>query len=213
MFQDRRDAGVRLGQALVEYRERGALVLAIPRGGVPVGLEVARALRAEFSVIVIRKLPFPDNPESGFGAVAEDGSTVFAEDARSGLAPEVVGRVLEEQQREMRRRVRTLRRGVALPEIEGRLVILVDDGLAMGSTMRAAALLCRKRRAGGIVVAVPVSGARAFRVVSRVADRVVVLEQPPHFRAVAEVYREWRDLTDADVLALLASQGGTPPVG
>jgi putative phosphoribosyl transferase len=208
MFQDRREAGTRLAEALGDYRGRNALVLAIPRGGVPVGWEVARALGADFSVVIVRKLPFPDNPEAGFGAVAEDGSTVLVRDGLREPAPEVTRRVLEEQKREVQRRVRALRGGVPLPGLQGRLVILVDDGLAMGSTMQAAVILCRNRRAQSVVVAVPVSGSHAFRAVGRLADRVVALEQPPNFRAVAEVYRHWRDLTDREVLEILRARGG-----
>ncbi|MBN1837149.1 MAG: hypothetical protein JW820_14935 [Spirochaetales bacterium] len=203
MFQDRSDAGTRLGEALMDYRGRNALVLAIPRGGVEAGWQVARELEAELSVIIVRKLPFPDNPESGFGAIAEDGTTVFVDRAVRPLAPEAVQQILDRQKREVRRRVRTLRRGEALPDLHGRDVILVDDGLAMGSTMRAAVLLCKKRQAASVVVAVPVSGPRAVRALTGMADRVVALEMPPHFRAVAEVYRRWYDVSDGEVLDIL----------
>jgi putative phosphoribosyl transferase len=203
MFADRRDAGRLLARALEQYRGAGALVLAIPRGGVEVGYEVAAHLHAELSIIVARKLPFPDEPEAGFGAVAEDGSTVLAGGARAWLSPEAIERAIAEQQAEIVRRVAVLRRGRPLPEMAGRTVILVDDGIAMGSTMRAAVQLCRKRGAGRVVVAVPVTGERTAAEMARLADEVVVLEKPPLFRAVAQVYRNWYDVSDQEVLEIL----------
>lgn len=216
MFADRRAAGRRLAHALEQYRGVGALVLAIPRGGVEVGYEVATHLRADLAIVVARKLPFPDNPEAGFGAIAEDGSTVLAEGATAWLPPEVIERTAAEQREEILRRVAVLRRGRPLPEMAGRTVILVDDGIAVGSTMRAAILLCRKRQAGPVVVAVPVTGERTAAEMGRLADEVVVLEKPPFFRAVAQVYRNWYDVSDQEVLEILEKwqrardAGGTP---
>lgn len=207
MFADRQDAGARLAVALERYRDKDALVLAIPRGGVAVGYEVARHLRAELSIVVARKLPFPDNPEAGFGAVAEDGSTFILPQAGHWLPPPVIERVIEEQRREAERRVRVLRRGRPLPEVAGRTAILVDDGVAMGSTMMAAISLCRNRRAGEVVVAAPVGGPATVEALRRVADDVVVLETPPWFRAVAEAYHHWYDVSDEEVVALLDRWG------
>lgn len=205
MFADRNDAGRRLALALESYGESSPLVLAIPRGGVEVGCRVAEHLRAELSVLVVRKLPFPDNPESGFGAIAEDGTTVLLKRAISPLSPGTVQEVIDSQKAEIKRRIRVLRRGRPLPRITGRTVILVDDGLAMGSTMRAAILLCKKRGAARVVAAVPVAGRNAERTVRRLADELLVLEQPPNFRAVAQVYRNWHDVGDEEVLELLES--------
>jgi predicted phosphoribosyltransferase len=143
MFKDRRDAGVRLARALEEYRDQDVLVLAIPRGGVEVGYEVARYLDADFTIVITRKLPFPDNPEAGFGAIAEDGSRFIFRDAARSLPPPIVERIVEQQQGEIRGRIRVLRGGGPLPEIRNRIVILVDDGIAMGSTMRASIQLCK----------------------------------------------------------------------
>lgn len=208
MFQDRSDAGARLAEALRDYQDCDPLVLAIPRGGVEVGRQVARRLPAELSVLVVRKLPFPDNPEAGFGAIAEDGSTVLVDRAVRPLAPATIQEILDLQKREVRRRIRALRRGESLPDLGNRVVILVDDGLAMGSTMAAAVLLCKKRQARSVIVAVPVSGPRALRSLSRMADRVVALEVPPGFRAVAEAYRRWYDVSDEEVLEILESCRG-----
>jgi predicted phosphoribosyltransferase len=207
MFKDRKDAGQALAQELEPYRSEDVLVLAIPRGGVEVGYQVAKHLDADFSLLIARKLPYPDQPEAGFGAVAEDGSTVILEKASRWVSDETVEAVVEDQQQEIERRVAILRKGEPLPELEGRTVILVDDGIAMGSTMRAAIKLCRRRDAGKVVVAVPVAGQEVTEQFTGArdgfADKIVVLEQPTYFRAVAQVYERWYDVPDSEVVALM----------
>ena len=203
MFEDRRDAGKQLGSALTDYRDTEVIVLAIPRGGVEVGYQVAQALDAEFSLVVVRKLPFLDNPEAGFGAIAEDGSTVIIQQAAYGLSQDTIEHVVKMQQKEVERRVRVLRGGSPLPDLKDRTVILVDDGIAMGSTMRAAIKLCKNEGAGRIVVAAPVSGARRAREIEALVDEMVILEKPPFFRAVAQVYRNWYDVSDQEVLRIM----------
>ncbi len=203
MFRDRKDAGKRLGEALSGYRNQNPLVLAIPRGGVEVGYEVAKALQADFDLLICRKLPYPDNPESGFGAIAEDGTLFINEAAAAYLSEGTILRIIEEQKREIERRIERLRGGRPITPVEGRTVILVDDGIAMGSTMTAALRMCRKRGAKRIVVAAPVAGARTIAYFSQVADDVVVLESPPDFYAVAQVYEKWYDVGDEEVLEIL----------
>ncbi len=205
MFHDRKDAGCKLAQALEKLRGPDLLVLAIPRGGVEVGVEVARGLGAEFSVLVSRKLPFPFEPEAGFGAVAEDGTMVVQPDAGQWLTPSEIEKIRQEQVAEIKRRVQLFRAGRPLPRIEGRTIVLIDDGLAMGSTMKAAVGLCRRRNAGRIVVAVPVAGKRATAELSQAADEVIVLEKPAHFTAVAQAYKRWHDVSDSEALSLLRS--------
>jgi putative phosphoribosyl transferase len=203
MFKDREDAGQRLAQALVAYRDTDALVLAIPRGGVEIGYQVARRLNAELSLIVTRKLPYPDNLESGFGAMTEDGSVFIYPDAAGYLSPDDIRRIKETQAGEIERRIAVLRGGRPLPEIAGRTVILVDDGIAMGSTMRASIHLCKSHSAGEIVVAVPVAGQHAILEIRPLVDELVVLESPRSFRAVAQVYERWYDVSDGEVLTLM----------
>jgi putative phosphoribosyl transferase len=202
MFKDRKDAGRKLAAELLSYTDTDALVLAIPRGGVEVGYEVARALHADFSLLICRKLPFPFNTESGFGAMAEDGSLYINEQAAASVSETERSRIIEQQKEEVQRRIEKLRGGEPLPPMEGRTVILADDGIAMGSTMHVAVELCRKRSAGKIVVAVPVAGEQAIRKFSRMADEVVVLESPEFFYAVAQVYENWYDVSDEEALAV-----------
>jgi putative phosphoribosyl transferase len=188
MFRDRTDAGQRLGRALEEYAEQDVLVLGIPRGGAEIGYWVAKHLNAEFDLVIARKLPYPHQPEAGFGAVAEDGSTVLLEDASRWVPEETVGRTIARQREEINRRVEALRGGESLPRIAGRTVILVDDGIAMGSTMRAAIKLVRNRGAAKVVAAAPVAGRETQAEIGSLVDDVVILETPRRFRAVAQVY-------------------------
>jgi len=200
MFVDRKDAGERLARALEEYREKeDVLVLAIPRGGVEVGYQVAKYLRARFSLIITRKLPFPDNPEAGFGAIAEDGSAFIFPNATFWLSKETVCATIEEQKEEVKRRILALRKGRPLPEIGGQKVILVDDGIPWDRR-------CRHRfgsagtGASRVAVAVPVAGERVAKEIGQLADEVVILEKPTPFYAVAQAYVNWYDVSDEEVI-------------
>ena len=203
MFEDRMDAGEKLARALKKYRNKNVLVLAIPRGGVEVGYRVAEYLNAGFSIVVSRKLPYPDNPEAGFGAIAEDGSTFIFEDAKRWLSKETIDRIIKEQKQEIKRRVMVLRKGKPLPGIINKTIILVDDGIAMGSTMQAAIMLLRNKKAGKIIVASPVSGKKVAEEIGEGVDEIMVLEKPEFFQAVAQVYRNWYDVSDREVIEIM----------
>ena len=203
MFKNRTDAGKQLAYALRKYKKEKSLVLAIPRGGVEVGYQVADFLQTEFSIIITRKLPYPDNPEAGFGAIAEDGSLYLLEEASQWLSQEKIKKIIEEQTQEIHRRIHVLRKGRPLPELADTTVILVDDGIAMGSTMHAAVLVCQKKQAKHIVVAAPVADERVAEEFEQIVDDVVILEKPAPFYAVAQAYHQWHDATDAEVLQWL----------
>ncbi|MHC4564980.1 MAG: phosphoribosyltransferase [Planctomycetota bacterium] len=203
MFKDRAEAGHKLGRALEAYRDSDAIVLAIPRGGVEVAYYVAEYLSARLSMVIVRKLPLPMNPETGFGAIAEDGSVFLVESAVGVVLPDVAVRIQKEQEQEIARRVEVLRQGEPLPAIEGRTVILVDDGIAMGSTMRAGVMLCRNKKAKKVVAASPVAGPSAATSLSKVVDEIVILERPMFFRAVAQAYTNWYDVPDAEVIEIM----------
>lgn len=203
MFKDRKDAGQKLARALMAYQKDNPVVLAIPRGGVEVGYQVAASLKAPFSIIVVRKLPFPDNPESGFGAIAEDGSSFFIDQFSRLMDSQIIEAIINEQKQEIQRRIRTLRQGCGLLDVQDRLVILVDDGIAMGSTMQAAVKCCRNKKAKRIIIAVPVAGPSTVKRFKAIVDDIVALEQPPFFRAVAEVYQNWYDVGDDEVISIL----------
>jgi len=203
MFKDRKDAGQKLAEALQVYKAEEPLVLAIPRGGVELGYEISRALDTDFSLLICRKLPFPHNTESGFGAIAEDGSLYINEPASSSVSDEEIEQIIAEQSHEIKRRIQTLRKGKKLPTISGRTVILTDDGIAMGSTMHVAVELCKKAKAKKIIVAVPVAGRKTIEKFSKMVDKVIVLESPVPFYAVAQVYENWYDVSDEEVLSFL----------
>lgn len=203
MFKDRKDAGEKLGKALEHYRECDGIVLAIPKGGVEVGFYASQYLDLPMSIIIVRKLPFPDNPESGFGAIAEDESTYFFDRIYDWVPVSKIQHVIEEQKDEIKRRLISLRDGAPLPHITGKTVILIDDGIAMGSTMQAAVMLCRNQKAKKIVVAAPVAGMNTAMEMARIADDVIIVEKPTNFRAVADFYENWYDVDDHEVLDIL----------
>jgi putative phosphoribosyl transferase len=203
MFEDRIDAGKKLARALTKYRNKKVLVLAIPRGGVTVGYQVAEYLNADFSILISRKLPCPDDPEAGFGAIAEDGSMIIFEHAERWISKEEIDKIVEEQKQEIKRRIAVLRKDKQLPEIANKTVILVDDGIAMGSTMLAAVMLCKNKKAKKIVVAAPVSGKDVAEEIEKMVDETVILEKPEFFQAVAQVYRNWYDLSDQEVIKIM----------
>jgi putative phosphoribosyl transferase len=203
MFRDRSDAGRQLAAELQRRAAAPALVLGIPRGGVEIGWEAAQVLNCGLSALVVRKLPFPDNPEAGFGAVAEDGSLFLLPDMAGQLSRQTIEEVIAAQREEVDRRVRVLRRGGPLPDMKGRDVIVVDDGVAMGSTALAAVQCCRGLGARRVTAAAPVASPQARALLEKSADEVVILLTPPDFRAVAEYYSTWSDVPEEDVLRIL----------
>ena len=204
MFADRGDAGRRLGAAMKPLRHRNPMVLALPRGGVPVGLEVARALDAPLDVIVVRKLGAPGHEELAVGAIAPGAVYVDWPIVRQlGVSQSYLDQVTAAEERELERREQAYRRGRAALPVEGRTVILVDDGLATGATLRAAIAALRLRGPARIVVAVPVGAPESVARLRAIADEVICPEQPPDFRAVSLAYRDFSATTDAEVVECL----------
>lgn len=203
MFEDRDNAGQRLAYALEEYRDQNVLVLAIPRGGVEVGYQVARYLQAEFDIIMARKLPWPDNPAAGFGAIAEDSSVFIFPEVFGKLAKKKIDQIISEQDAELKRRIGALRAGYALPKIADRTVILVDDGIATGSTMRVCVSMCRKANAERIVVAAPVSSCDAAGELRGLVDDVVIIDEIKNFYAISQGYLNWYDVSDREVIEIV----------
>lgn len=205
-FRDRRDAGRTLAKALEPWRARsGLLVLGLPRGGVPVAWEIARALAAPLDVLVVRKLGYPGQEEFAMGAIASGGVRYMDESALAWpVAAAEVDAVVLREHAELVRRER-LYRGQRPPlALEGRVLLLVDDGLATGATMHAAVLAVRAARPHRIVVAVPVASREAVQGIGAVADEVVCACMPEHFRAVGQWYRDFGQTSDEEVCRLLA---------
>ena len=203
MFADRKDAALQLAQALDHYKGKNALVLGIPRGGAETAYYVARHLDAEFSLLISRKLGHPMNPEYAVGAIAEDGRIYISPYAKGEVSEDAVKSVAQEQKKEIERRIKILRKGKPLPELTGRTVILTDDGIATGATVFAAIEMCKKRHAGKIVVAAPVSGPDVEEQFRNKADEVVILEKPEFYHAVSQVYETFNQLSDEEAIEFL----------
>ena len=205
-FRDRADAGRTLAAALRQYANRNdAIVLALPRGGVPVAYEVARELDAPLDIFLVRKLGVPGHEEYAMGAIAEGGAIVLNRDVlRSlGIPPHALESVIEQERAELERRARLYRQGRAPPQVRERVVILADDGLATGSTMRAAVQALRSLRPARVIVAVPVAPAETCEALRDVADEVLCLRTPEPFHAVGVWYADFAQTLDAEVRELL----------
>jgi len=202
VFQDRRDAGRQLAARLVSYAARDPIVMAMPRGGVPVAVEIAKALGAPLDVICVRKLGVPWQPELGLGAIAEGGIRVLNEALihDAGVRPADVEQVTVEETAELTRRVGRYRGERPPIAVAGATVILVDDGLATGYTARAAIEALRVVGAIRVILAVPVAPRESATALEGVADEVVVLETPGSFIGVGQAYRDFAPTTDQEVI-------------
>jgi putative phosphoribosyl transferase len=209
-FRDRREAGRRLAPRLERYRERArTVVLGLPRGGVVPAAEIAAALRLPLDVIVSRKLGAPGNPELAIGAIAEGGAPYFNREALvfTDASEAHVAREVEHQREEIARRQQRFRDGRPLSLPERATVILVDDGIATGSTAIAAIRALRERGVGRLVLAVPVAPPGTVEAFRGMVDEIVVLAMPTPFRAVGEFYRDFGQVSDDDVADLLGRAG------
>ena len=213
LFRDRFDAGRALAAKLARYANRpDVLVLALPRGGVPVGFEVARALNAPLDVFLVRKLGVPGREELAMGAIATGGVRVLNEEVVGalGIPDEEIEAVAAEEQEELERRAREYRGDRSPPDVRGKTVILVDDGLATGSTMRAAVAALRRQGPARIVLAVPVAAASACESFHGQVDQVICAMTPEPFVAVGLWYEDFSPTTDAEVRDLLARAAAIP---
>ncbi|HHX45158.1 MAG TPA: phosphoribosyltransferase [Chloroflexi bacterium] len=211
LFRDRSEAGRVLAERLSDYEGRDdLLVLGLPRGGLPVAYEVARALHAALDVFVVRKLGVPGQEELAMGAIASGGIRVLNEDVvrMLGISQKTIERVAAAEEQELERRERAYRGDLPPVAIEGRHVILVDDGLATGATMRAAIAAARQKAPSGVTVAVPAASSEACAALAREVDAIVCAATPEPFVAIGIWYADFRQISDAEVRALLAAAEG-----
>ncbi len=212
LFEDRFEAGRLLASKLGEFNKRNdVVVLALPRGGVPVGYEVAHALHAPLDVFVVRKLGTPGQEELAMGALASGGITVLNREVVQalGIPQQTIEAVIAREQPELERREREYRNGRPAAEVGGRTVILVDDGLATGSSMRVAAKALKKKSAAQIVVAVPVASPSTCAEFETEVDKVICATTPEPFWAVGQWYRNFSQTSDEEVRELLARAAAT----
>ena len=206
VFEDRRTAGRALVPELQRCDLDNPIILGLPRGGVPLAYEIAMALHAPLDTIVVRKLGVPSQPELAFGAIASGGVRVINDEVVEsvfGLDDASIERIASRESAELRRREQAYRLDRPYPELAGKDVVLVDDGLATGATMLAAAQAVRTRSPASVVVAVPVGSTSAVAKVSAIVDRVICLESPASFYAVGQFYIDFGQTTDDEVRELL----------
>jgi len=207
-FKDRREAGKVLARALLEFRGKNVVVLGMPRGGVVVAMEVAEALGTLLDIVVTRKIGAPGEPEFALGAITQEGDVIVDRQAAEsvGATAEYLQEEARRKKSEVRERMRSLRGDMPYPSLEGKTVIIVDDGMATGNSMRAAVQSVRKRGPKEVVVAVPVAPKEAVAGLSREGTRVVCLEQPRFFFAIGEFYKNFEQVEDSKVRELLESE-------
>lgn len=206
MFADRADAGRRLAAKLSAFARSDAVVLGLPRGGVPVAYEVARALDLPLDVILVRKLGVPFQPELAMGAIGEDGVRVI--NARivelTGVRPAQLDEAQAREERELERRARRFRGDRPRRDIAGHTAMIIDDGIATGSTVRAACAVARAHGARRVVVATPVAPPETVTALREDADEVIALDTPARFAAIGQFYRDFAQTSDDEVVRLLA---------
>jgi len=206
LFQDRTEAGRILAHRLAAYANYpDAMVLALPRGGVPVAFEVAEALRLPLDIFVVRKLGLPGHEEFAMGAIASGGARVLDQDLirQLSLSNEIIEHIVAREQRELERRERIYRGQRPMLDVRDHIVIIVDDGLATGSSMRAAIAAFRQKRPAKLIVAVPVGARVTCSELEALADEVICLETPENFSAVGLWYKDFSQVTDEEVIDLL----------
>jgi len=206
MFADRRDAGVQLISRLKEYKnQQGVIVLALPRGGVATGYEIARSLNIPLDIVIVRKIGFPGQPELAIGAVSETGTVVLNTSIIStyGVPKEYIEREVSRQKEEISRRVKLYRKGKRLPSLEGRTVILVDDGVATGATMKSAIATLKEENLKKLIVALPVAPPGVVKELEQMVDLFICIETPFDFMAVGSYYHDFTQVSDEEVINLL----------
>lgn len=208
VFIDRRDAGIQLAAALKKFKgKKDVLLFALPRGGVVLGAEVAKGLGLPFDVIVTRKIGAPENPEYAIGALSETGEIIWNEAERAAHDPQVLEKIVREETAEAARRIKKYRQGRELPNMDGKTVIIVDDGVATGLTIRAAIAAAKAKKADRIVIAVPHGARDSLKLLRREADEVIALEEPSWYGAVGAFYRVFPQTEDEEVIELLKTYG------
>ena len=206
MFKDRKEAGSLLAHELIQYRSKNAVVLALPRGGVPVAFEIAKKLKLPLDIFPVRKVGHPDNPEYALCAVDQDGNTLCNEEEIANVEPVWLKKEIEEQRQEALRRAGLYRGNKKSLNLSGKIVILVDDGVATGLTLRLAVKSLRRKGPGKIIVAVPISPKETADILKAEVDKLIVLEIPEYFTgSVGAYYESFSQVSDDEVISLITA--------
>ncbi len=213
LFTNRVEAGRRLAKTLLHFRGQDVVVLGIPRGGVVVANEVAKELGARLDVVVTRKIEAPGEPEFALGAVTQEGDVLMDRQAAEslGASPDYLDDQIRKKRKEVRERMERLRGEVPYPELKGKVVIIVDDGIATGSSVQAAVMSVKRRKPKEIVVAVPVAPMDAIEALKEDGTKVICLETPGPFLAIGEFYADFNQVEDMEVKRIL--EANSPPPG
>lgn len=205
IFKNRSSAGKKLAKKLKKYQQENVIVLALPRGGVPVGYEIAKLLASPFNVIVSRKIGAPQNPELGIGAISENNVSLMNKRIASllNISQNQVENIIKKEKKELSRRIRLYRNNQSLPDLSGKTVILVDDGLATGVTAKAAIESIKKLKPEKIVFAAPVCARESVKQLSPDADQIVCLYTPSALQAIGIYYKNFQQVTDQEVVRLI----------
>jgi predicted phosphoribosyltransferase len=205
LFKDRVEAGRRLAAALSEFKGKDTIVLGIPRGGVVVASEVAKGLGAPLDIVVTRKIEAPGEPEYALGAVTQEGDVIMDRQAAEslGASKDYLDNQIRQKREEVKDRLRTLRGDAPYPRLEGKVVIIVDDGIATGSSVGAAVMSVKKRGPKKVIVATPVAPASTVEMLSEDGTKVVALETPADFLAIGEFYSDFDQVEDGEVRRIL----------
>lgn len=209
MFRDRRDAGIQLARRLLHYKDmEDVLVLALPRGGVVTGFEIAQSLNVPLDVLIVRKIGAPFQPELAVGALSETGTVILNQDVLTSydIPKSYIDNEISRQKEEISRRIILYRMGKGLRDLEGKIIILVDDGVATGATIKAAIATLKKEKLKKLVVALPVAPPETAHEIKGMVDEFLCIETPVYFMAVGNYYLDFFQVSDAEVVKIL--QGG-----
>lgn len=211
VYVDRLDAGIQLGEALKGMETQETVVVALPRGGVVVGYEVAKVLKVPLEIVCPRKIGAPGNPEYAIGAITETGTALLQEEVISNLSvtDSYLKKAMDKEQLEAIKRLQIFREGRPPRNLKGKRVILVDDGLATGFTMKAALATCREEGAAEVIVAVPVGPVDTCDEIRMLADKLICLQTPPQFYAIGQFYEEFLPTSDKEVILLMKAKTST----
>jgi len=209
LYKDRKEAGIALATHLLNYKDKkDVIVLALPRGGVVVGYEVARLLNCPLDIIIVRKIGFPGQPELAIGAVAETGDVVLNEDLLSvyNIPQSYIEKEISANLQEILRRITLYRKGKEISPFEGKNIILIDDGIATGATIKVAIAVIKKKKIARLIVAVPVASISSETEIKGIVDELVCPESPRDFMAIGNYYEDFTQVSDNEVTELLSAR-------